>query len=167
MILLAGWLWIPTLATSLQSRHRTESLLMLLTVSTPSYCTQWTMVKLSVAGWQGHTPNISYFHDLRKVWFKSKNTFMTPFCNKHWTGKPPLTSTATLNIHVTDQNDNVPQLTLDYVDVCVSDEPTTINITAIDLDENPFGGPFTFKLLGDVEGKWTLNPSFGTIGYAM
>ncbi|XP_042261543.1 cadherin-like protein 26 [Thunnus maccoyii] len=76
-------------------------------------------------------------------------------------GKPPLTSTATLNIHVTDQNDNVPQLTLDYVDVCLSDDPTTINITAFDLDENPFAGPFTFKLLGDVKGKWTLNPSYG------
>ena len=78
-----------------------------------------------------------------------------------------MTSTATLNIHVTDQNDNVPQLTSDYADVCVSDDPTTINITAFDLDENPFGGPFTFKLLGDVKGKWTLNPSYGTVGYAM
>ncbi|XP_051272508.1 cadherin-like protein 26 [Dicentrarchus labrax] len=76
-------------------------------------------------------------------------------------GNPPLTGTATLNIHVTDQNDNVPQLTVDNVDVCVSDGPTTTNITAFDLDGNPFGGPFSFQLLGDVEGKWKLSPSYG------
>ncbi|XP_035517596.1 cadherin-like protein 26 [Morone saxatilis] len=76
-------------------------------------------------------------------------------------GNPPLTGTATLNIHVTDQNDNVPQLTVDNVDVCVSDGPTTTNITAFDLDGNPFGGPFLFQLLGDVKGKWKLSPSYG------
>lgn len=73
-----------------------------------------------------------------------------------------MTGTATLNIHVTDQNDNVPQLSVDNVDVCVSDGPTTANITAFDLDEKPFGGPFSFELLGDVKGKWKLNPSYGT-----
>ncbi|XP_059185589.1 cadherin-like protein 26 [Centropristis striata] len=76
-------------------------------------------------------------------------------------GEPPLTGTATLNLHVVDQNDNVPKPSVDYVDVCVSDSPTTTNVTAFDLDENPFGGPFTFQLLGDVNGKWTLNPSYG------
>ncbi|XP_044079630.1 cadherin-like protein 26 [Siniperca chuatsi] len=76
-------------------------------------------------------------------------------------GNPPMTGTATLNIHMNDQNDNVPKLTVDNVDVCVSDSPTTTNITAFDLDENPFGGPFTFELLGDVKGKWKLNPSYG------
>lgn len=68
-----------------------------------------------------------------------------------WTGKPPSTGTATLTIHVTDENDNVPQPTADYVHVCVSDSPTTANISAFDPDENPFGGPFTFELLGDVK----------------
>ncbi|KAM9859965.1 cadherin-like protein 26 [Aulostomus maculatus] len=80
-------------------------------------------------------------------------------------GEPPLTGTATLNIHVTDQNDNIPQLTLDFLDVCLSDDPTTTttttNIEAFDLDDNPFGGPFIFQLLGDVMGKWSLNPSHG------
>ncbi|XP_042358475.1 cadherin-like protein 26 [Plectropomus leopardus] len=76
-------------------------------------------------------------------------------------GEPPLTGTATLNIHVTDQNDNVPQPTVNFVDVCVSDDPTTTSITAFDLDQNPFGGPFTFELLGDVKGKWKLSPSYG------
>lgn len=72
-----------------------------------------------------------------------------------------MTGTATLNIHVSDTNDNVPQPAVNYMDMCVSDSPTTTNITAFDLDENPFGGPFTFELLGDVEGKWKLNPSYG------
>ncbi|KAJ0023247.1 hypothetical protein NQD34_003146, partial [Periophthalmus magnuspinnatus] len=76
-------------------------------------------------------------------------------------GDPQMTGTATVNIHVADQNDNVPQLETDFVDVCVSDDVTMTNITAFDLDENPFGGPFTFELLGDVKNKWKLNPSYG------
>ncbi|KAL7407698.1 hypothetical protein ABVT39_012237 [Epinephelus coioides] len=75
--------------------------------------------------------------------------------------EPPLTGTATLNIRVTDQNDNVPRPTVDYVDVCLSEGPSITNITAFDLDDNPFGGPFTFELLGDIGGKWKLNPSYG------
>uniref|UniRef100_A0A3Q1D214 Cadherin domain-containing protein n=1 Tax=Amphiprion ocellaris TaxID=80972 RepID=A0A3Q1D214_AMPOC len=82
-------------------------------------------------------------------------------------GEPPQTGTATLQIHVTDQNDNVPQPTVDYVDVCMSDGPTTTNITAFDPDGNPFGGPFTFELLGNVNRKWKLNPAYGQkqLGY--
>ncbi|XP_072239325.1 cadherin-like protein 26 [Leuresthes tenuis] len=76
-------------------------------------------------------------------------------------GEPPMTGTATLQVHVTDQNDNVPQLTADCVDVCASDGPTTANITAFDPDGNPFGGPFKFELLGNVDGKWKLNPRYG------
>ncbi|KAM7402683.1 hypothetical protein PAMP_017899 [Pampus punctatissimus] len=76
-------------------------------------------------------------------------------------GEPPLTSTATLNIHVSDLNDNMPQLTSYNVGACVSDHPTTTNISAFDLDKSPYGGPFTFNLLGDVKGKWTLDPSHG------
>ncbi|XP_008291658.1 cadherin-like protein 26 [Stegastes partitus] len=76
-------------------------------------------------------------------------------------GEPPQTGTATLQIHVADQNDNVPQPTVDFVDVCMSDSPTTTNITAFDPDGNPFGGPFTFELLGNVNGKWKLNPAYG------
>ncbi|XP_010795086.1 cadherin-2-like [Notothenia coriiceps] len=76
-------------------------------------------------------------------------------------GVPPMTGTSTLNIHVTDQNDNVPQPTVDFVDVCVSDGPSSTNISAFDLDDHPYAGPFTFELLGDVKGKWKLNPSHG------
>lgn len=84
-----------------------------------------------------------------------------------WTGNPPMTGTATLNIHVTDQNDNVPQLTVDILEFCISDTPTTKNITATDLDGSPFGPPFSFELIGDYEGKWTLNPSYGRNTFAM
>ncbi|XP_030585903.1 cadherin-like protein 26 [Archocentrus centrarchus] len=76
-------------------------------------------------------------------------------------GNPPMTGTATLHIHVTDQNDNVPKPRVDSLDVCVSDAPTTTNIMASDPDDVPYGGPFTFELLGNVEGKWSLNPAYG------
>ncbi|XP_040890662.1 cadherin-like protein 26 [Toxotes jaculatrix] len=76
-------------------------------------------------------------------------------------GEPPMTGTATIQIHVSDKNDNVPQPKEHFLDVCVSDGPTTTNITAFDLDDNPYGGPFSFELLGDVKGKWKLNPSYG------
>ncbi|XP_010753854.3 cadherin-like protein 26 [Larimichthys crocea] len=76
-------------------------------------------------------------------------------------GDPPMTGTATLSIHVTDMNDNVPQPTVETVDVCLSDNVTTTDITAFDPDGIPFGGPFTFELLEDVKGKWKLSPSYG------
>uniref|UniRef100_A0A3Q3FLI9 Cadherin 27 n=1 Tax=Labrus bergylta TaxID=56723 RepID=A0A3Q3FLI9_9LABR len=69
-------------------------------------------------------------------------------------GDPPMTGTATLNICVTDQNDNVPQLTDYRFSVCAFEGPTTTNITAYDLDEHPFGGPFVFELLGDATLRW-------------
>ncbi|KAI4824115.1 hypothetical protein KUCAC02_012658 [Chaenocephalus aceratus] len=55
-------------------------------------------------------------------------------------GLPPMTGTATLNIHITDENDNA-------------------NITAFDLDQDPFGGPFSFKLQEKEKGKWKIDPT--------
>lgn len=78
-----------------------------------------------------------------------------------------MTGTTTINIHLSDQNDNVPRPAAYDVDVCVSDSPTTTNITASDLDGDPFGGPFTFELLGNFEGQWKLNPSYGKNGYTI
>lgn len=80
-------------------------------------------------------------------------------------GNPPMTGTATLNIFVIDQNDNVPQLRENILDVCLADGVSTKDIVAFDRDEDPFGGPFTFELLGDVDGKWNLNPSHGRTSY--
>ncbi|TKS71004.1 Cadherin-like protein 26 [Collichthys lucidus] len=76
-------------------------------------------------------------------------------------GDPPMTGTATLSIHVTDVNDNVPQPTVEIVDVCLSDNFTTTDITAFDPDGIPFGGPFTFELLEDVRETWKLSSSYG------
>ncbi|XP_027133093.1 cadherin-like protein 26 isoform X2 [Larimichthys crocea] len=76
-------------------------------------------------------------------------------------GKPQMTGTATLSIRITDENDNTPFLTKSTIDMCQSDGPSLANITAVDLDEDPYSGPFTFKLLGDVEGKWRLESSQG------
>ncbi|KAM4740186.1 cadherin-like protein 26 [Anableps anableps] len=76
-------------------------------------------------------------------------------------GQPPMTGTATLKIYLIDVNDNVPQLDMVLVDICLSDGQTPTNISATDPDGTPFGGPFTFELLGDVKGKWKLDPSYG------
>uniref|UniRef100_A0A3Q3BFP0 Cadherin-like protein 26 n=2 Tax=Kryptolebias marmoratus TaxID=37003 RepID=A0A3Q3BFP0_KRYMA len=76
-------------------------------------------------------------------------------------GDPPMTGTATLHIHLVDENDNLPRPEVEFVDVCMSDGPTTTNISASDADADPYGGPFRFELLGNVEGKWKLDPSYG------
>ncbi len=74
-----------------------------------------------------------------------------------------MTSTATLIIHITDENDNFPTLNVSTIDMCQSNRPTVSNIAASDLDEDPFSGPFYFKLLGDVEGKWRVDPHQGKL----
>ncbi|KAL1021473.1 hypothetical protein UPYG_G00013760 [Umbra pygmaea] len=76
--------------------------------------------------------------------------------------KPPLTGTGTLNIHLRDKNDNLPQLNTSTMDMCLSEEPSMVNITAFDLDGDPYSGPFTFQLQGDnVKGKWRIDPKYG------
>lgn len=65
-------------------------------------------------------------------------------------------------IHLGDQNDNVPLLEVDRVNVCLSDKETMTNITALDLDLPPYSAPFHYELLGDVKGKWRIEPNHGT-----
>ncbi|KAI7794589.1 cadherin-like protein 26 [Triplophysa rosa] len=77
-------------------------------------------------------------------------------------GEPPLTGTGTVRIHLQDLNDNVPLLTVDHINMCLDKEPTTVNITAVDLDLPPYSSPFYYELLGDVEGKWRIDPAHGT-----
>ncbi|KAA0706786.1 Cadherin-like protein 26 [Triplophysa tibetana] len=77
-------------------------------------------------------------------------------------GEPPLTGTGTVRIHLQDVNDNVPLLTVNHVNMCLDKEPTIVNITAVDLDLPPFSSPFYYELLGDVEGKWRIDPAQGT-----
>ncbi|KAG7477950.1 hypothetical protein MATL_G00075020 [Megalops atlanticus] len=77
-------------------------------------------------------------------------------------GSRLLTGTGTLIIHLMDENDNLPLLEVNTLDVCLSDKPTMTPITAYDLDEEPKSTHFFFELLGDVEGKWSLDPDYGT-----
>ncbi|XP_068997580.1 cadherin-like protein 26 isoform X1 [Embiotoca jacksoni] len=76
-------------------------------------------------------------------------------------GKPSLTGTATLSIHITDENDNAPFLAINTIDMCQSGGPSLANITALDLDEKPYSGPFSFKLHGNVKDKWRVDPAQG------
>lgn len=45
--------------------------------------------------------------------------------------------------------------------MCQSNGSSWTSITAVDLDDEPYGGPFNFKLHGDVEGKWKVDPVHG------
>nr|XP_055039585.1 cadherin-like protein 26 isoform X1 [Misgurnus anguillicaudatus] len=74
---------------------------------------------------------------------------------------PKMTSTATVNIYVEDKNDNVPMLKETAVSVCQSDEVSSTEITAYDLDGDPYSGPFRFELIGDVKDEWSIDPSHG------
>lgn len=76
-------------------------------------------------------------------------------------GTPPLTGTGTLTIGILDENDNAPLLTAGMLDICQSDNPSKTSINAFDLDEGIHNGPFSFQLLGDVVGKWRVEPPYG------
>ncbi|XP_061123995.1 cadherin-like protein 26 [Syngnathus typhle] len=76
-------------------------------------------------------------------------------------GVPPMTGTATLNIIISDDNDNAPTLAENHIDMCQSDGPAQASITALDHDEDPHGGPFHFRLHGDITGRWMIDPNKG------
>nr|XP_029132409.1 B-cadherin-like [Labrus bergylta] len=76
-------------------------------------------------------------------------------------GKPPMTGTATLTILIIDDNDNAPYLPESTIDICQSDKPSKAILKAIDLDEGVYSGPFSYTLLGDVKGKWSIDPPQG------
>lgn len=72
-----------------------------------------------------------------------------------------MTGTATLTIYVSDENDNSPTLGVNAIDMCQLDGASLANISVSDLDGEPYGGPFSFQVLGDVEGKWRVHPQQG------
>ncbi|XP_052424943.1 cadherin-like protein 26 isoform X3 [Carassius gibelio] len=74
---------------------------------------------------------------------------------------PPMTSTATIQIHIEDKNDNVPILKENIVSICQSDEVSGAEITAYDLDGDPYSGPFSFEIMGDHKEEWSFDPSHG------
>ncbi|XP_062397734.1 cadherin-like protein 26 isoform X2 [Sardina pilchardus] len=77
-------------------------------------------------------------------------------------GVPPMTGTGTLSIYLMDENDNVPILDTNALAMCLSDGPSSARISAHDLDVAPYSDPFHFELVGDVKGRWTLDPKHGT-----
>ncbi|TRY57426.1 hypothetical protein DNTS_031421 [Danionella cerebrum] len=74
---------------------------------------------------------------------------------------PPMTSTATIQIHVEDKNDNVPLLKETMISVCHSHDLSSTNITAYDIDGDPYSGPFSFEVMGDHKEEWRFDPSHG------
>uniref|UniRef100_W5M7K1 Cadherin-like protein 26 n=1 Tax=Lepisosteus oculatus TaxID=7918 RepID=W5M7K1_LEPOC len=79
------------------------------------------------------------------------------------TGNPPMTGTGTLKIHLSDVNDNTPTVANTTIDMCLEGGPSNTTITAIDMDADPYSGPFRFQLINEKEmkGKWRLEPSYG------
>lgn len=88
---------------------------------------------------------------------------MTTGLNKYFNslGSPSMTGTATLNVHVSDENDNSPTLGVNTIEMCQSNGASVANISVTDLDGEPYGGPFSFKVLGDVKGMWKVDPAQG------
>ncbi|KAL3974686.1 hypothetical protein ACER0C_023312 [Sarotherodon galilaeus] len=122
------------------------------------------MIGHDPAGWikvDPDTGNITTSKPLdRESEFVKDNIYVVTICAVD-DGKPQMTSTATLSIYVRDDNDHTPYLVVSTIEMCQSDGQSFANITALDSDVEPYSGPFTFKLHGDVEGKWKIDPVTG------
>ncbi|CAI5648021.1 unnamed protein product [Oreochromis niloticus] len=125
------------------------------------------MIGHDPAGWikvDPDTGNITTSKSLdRESEFVKDNIYVVTICAVD-DGKPQMTSTATLSIYVRDDNDHTPYLVVSTIEMCQSDGQSFANITALDSDVEPYSGPFTFKLHGDVEGKWKIDP---VVGYSV
>ncbi|XP_066529159.1 cadherin-2-like isoform X2 [Hoplias malabaricus] len=76
-------------------------------------------------------------------------------------GETPVTGTGTLVLHLVGEYNNVLVLSVKTLSMCLSDEDTSTDISAMDLDLPLYSGPFTFELLGDVQ-DWSIEPTHGT-----
>ncbi|XP_041654680.1 cadherin-like protein 26 [Cheilinus undulatus] len=82
-------------------------------------------------------------------------------------GEPSATGTTTVQIHLTDINDNVPQLVSKNVTMC-GNKVNKVMVQANDSDVDPYGGPFTFSLMDEdktLAQRWKVDPATGEEGW--
>ncbi|XP_041955284.1 cadherin-4-like [Alosa sapidissima] len=73
-------------------------------------------------------------------------------------GYPPRSGTGTLQIYLTDVNDNPPAVLPREAQICERGRHGSfINVTATDADEMPNGGPFSFDLHPSAQRNWTIS----------
>ncbi|XP_026520868.1 cadherin-like protein 26 [Notechis scutatus] len=83
-------------------------------------------------------------------------------------GVPPLTGTGTIQLYLSDLNDNAPMLVTTSLTICEGNETGPFHIEAEDRDSYPYAEPFTFQLEDALEGTeklWRLGES--TVGLAL
>lgn len=76
---------------------------------------------------------------------------------------PPRTATGTIVLEVEDINDNCPQVDTTPQTIC--EDVPYINITATDRDDDPYAGPFSFKIVDEPQGTaeiWKVGETYGT-----
>ncbi|XP_015220243.2 cadherin-like protein 26 isoform X1 [Lepisosteus oculatus] len=118
------------------------------------------------AGWVTVDPKTGVVKTIKKVDRESPyvvNNTYTIVIHAIDKGNPPMTGTGTLKIHLSDVNDNTPTVANTTIDMCLEGGPSNTTITAIDMDADPYSGPFRFQLINEKEmkGKWRLEPSYG------
>uniref|UniRef100_A0A3B5R8Z4 Cadherin domain-containing protein n=1 Tax=Xiphophorus maculatus TaxID=8083 RepID=A0A3B5R8Z4_XIPMA len=80
-------------------------------------------------------------------------------------GEPSHTGTATLSIKIIDVNDNAPSLDKSFIDMCQRDKISSVSVTALDPDTEPYSGPFSFKLLGDLVNEHNASQTIMIFGH--
>uniref|UniRef100_A0A8C6VIH2 Cadherin domain-containing protein n=1 Tax=Naja naja TaxID=35670 RepID=A0A8C6VIH2_NAJNA len=71
-------------------------------------------------------------------------------------GVPPLTGTGTIQLYLSDLNDNAPMLVTSSLTICEGNEMGPFHIEAEDKDSYPYAEPFTFQLEDALEGTEKL-----------
>ncbi|XP_077108957.1 cadherin-like protein 26 isoform X1 [Ranitomeya variabilis] len=76
-------------------------------------------------------------------------------------GVPPATGTGTVLLHLSDVNDNTPQLVAPFLQRCEKDSKMPLIVEATDKDLDPYSGPFKFEISADhsrsVKEVWDVN----------
>ncbi|XP_070600617.1 cadherin-like protein 26 [Erythrolamprus reginae] len=77
-------------------------------------------------------------------------------------GVPPLTGTGTIQLYLSDLNDNAPMLVTTSLTICEGSAMGPFHINAEDKDSHPYAEPFTFQLEDALQGTeklWRLGES--------